>query len=561
MTFIDFNNPPNPLYDSVSRVYKSLSNSKLTNDQLDSCKNDLEFIARFFLCNQQQAAVLAFLLKFSMQTEAPSVTQILKHVGLSAAFSNPVHQVLAPFVERNLIKPQKNIHFHPLCTYKLSRKLLRAFHNMDLTQLEERAVRNTVDLAEKIDLVIQDRSERIVEPEDAIRKIESLFITYNDIPLSEKVIEHRVQGLNLLVLGCFCAKFVTGVDELDFSDLVESLQLNRQTRYQLQCMLREQKGVLFSEGFIERSERDSFIGKAQYKLCFDIQGLFDGFNHYSKSRKQEMAQGFIQVIEPASIAGCALLYNRNEEKMVADLHKILQGDTFEVMKKSMAERGMKGGLTVLFHGEPGTGKTETALQLSRISDRPILQVDASAIRSKWVGETEKNLSTVFREYERITLKSKKTPILLFNEADSLLTIRVQVKERGDHYENAIQSLLLQLLERFDGIFIGTTNLTKNLDGAFHRRMLFKIKFEKPSVEVRTALLEMAFPELSQIERNVIAAAYEMTGSEIMNVKRKAIIEEILQQQASAFQIIDQLCRQELSLDPDSEKNRIGFRRA
>jgi SpoVK/Ycf46/Vps4 family AAA+-type ATPase len=256
-----------------------------------------------------------------------------------------------------------------------------------------------------------------------------------------------------------------------------------------------------------------------------------------------------------------MIYNEREEDQVLNLNKLLRPDLYDLFVQKAKLNEMCSGLTILLYGAPGTGKTETVMQLARSSNRHLLIVDASAIRSKWIGETEKNLKSVFRQYGKACNQFGHTPILLFNEADAILTRRGVVKERGDHYENAIQNLLLQELEQFEGIFIGTTNLSQNLDLAFQRRILFKIHFEKPSSSIRELLFSNAFPFLSKGECNSLASTYNMTGSEIMNVRRKMAINQVLQENMSGLKIVQTLCIEELSMQPEFINNSIGFRRA
>jgi SpoVK/Ycf46/Vps4 family AAA+-type ATPase len=151
--------------------------------------------------------------------------------------------------------------------------------------------------------------------------------------------------------------------------------------------------------------------------------------------------------------------------------------------------------------------------------------------------------------------------LLFNEADAILSKRGTVKDRGDHYENAIQNLLLQQLEDFDGIFMGTTNLSDNLDAAFQRRILFKVHFKKPVDQVRIALFQNAFTEIAAAEMEQFALTYNMTGSEIMNVKKKLTIEEVLNDGVSVVELLHHLCQEELSMQPGQIRKSIGFKRA
>ena len=189
---------------------------------------------------------------------------------------------------------------------------------------------------------------------------------------------------------------------------------------------------------------------------------------------------------------------------------------------------MRKGFACLFYGTPGTGKTETVLQIARKTGRDIMQVDMSQMRDKFVGESEKNVKQIFTRYRRICRESDQTPILLLNEADALLGVRLtNVEHSVDQMENTMQNILLQEMENFDGILIATTNLTQNLDGAFDRRFLYKVEFLKPTPEESRHIWQAMLPEISEEDAWTLAKQYAFSGGQIENIARKQIVNSIL----------------------------------
>ena len=194
----------------------------------------------------------------------------------------------------------------------------------------------------------------------------------------------------------------------------------------------------------------------------------------------------------------------------------------------MKKAGFRCGFTCLFYGAPGTGKTETVLQLARQTGRDILQVDVSKIKSCWVGESEKNIKSLFDSYKDKVKKSEKAPILLFNEADAIIGKRQEGAERAiEKMENSIQNIILQEMENLDGILIATTNLAQNMDKAFERRFLYKIKFEKPTLEARMHIWHEMIPTLSETDIKTLAERYDFSGGQIENIARHYAINGIL----------------------------------
>ena len=167
------------------------------------------------------------------------------------------------------------------------------------------------------------------------------------------------------------------------------------------------------------------------------------------------------------------------------------------------------GISVLFSGHPGVGKTMSGTVLARRLGLDIYEVDLSQVVSKWLGETEKNLSDVFDAAEPGHV------VLLFNEADSLFGKRTtDVKSSNDRYANLETNYLLQRLERFNGLAILTTNLTSAIDQAFKRRFSYDVFFSFPSPDMRAELWRRTLPTRGRsvtIDYEALAESYELSG--------------------------------------------------
>ena len=152
-------------------------------------------------------------------------------------------------------------------------------------------------------------------------------------------------------------------------------------------------------------------------------------------------------------------------------------------------------------------------------------VDVPQIKSKWVGESEKNIKGLFDQYRALVNKASVAPILLFNEADAIIGTRKSgASSAVDKMENTIQNIILQEMETLDGIMIATTNLEENLDPAFERRFLYKLKFVKPDASVRTYIWKSMIPELTEADAQAIASQYDFSGGQIENVARRYTVD-------------------------------------
>lgn len=254
-----------------------------------------------------------------------------------------------------------------------------------------------------------------------------------------------------------------------------------------------------------------------------------------------------------------MIYNLSEQKQVEELSVILSSDRFSEVQSRLRNAGMRTGFCSLFYGSPGTGKTEIVYQIARATGRDILRVDVDKIKSCWVGESEQNMKKLFDRYRNICKDSTLAPILLFNEADAILGIRMEGATRAvDKMENSIQNIILQEMEALDGIMIATTNLTTNLDKAFERRFLYKIQFNRPTVEARAAIWQAMMPSLTENNARTLASQFDLSGGEIENIIRKYTVEVILSGQDSIdLSAIIELCRNDRI--SNSTRVKIGFR--
>ncbi len=183
------------------------------------------------------------------------------------------------------------------------------------------------------------------------------------------------------------------------------------------------------------------------------------------------------------------------------------------------KRKVKPGYRVLFYGPSGTGKTLTAALLGKEFNKDVYRIDLSQIVSKYIGETEKNLESVFRR------AASKNWILFFDEADALFGKRTNVQSSHDKYANQEVSYLLQRIEDYPGLLILASNFKSNLDDAFMRRFHSLIYFPMPSITERLALWQKSMPAglLADVSIDLpeLGRRYEMTGAAILNAVQSA----------------------------------------
>jgi hypothetical protein len=201
-------------------------------------------------------------------------------------------------------------------------------------------------------------------------------------------------------------------------------------------------------------------------------------------------------------------------------HWITHNDT--LLHEWGMKKRIKPGYRALFYGPPGTGKTLTATLLGKYTGKDVFRIDLSRVVSKYIGETEKNLSRLFDRAEN------KNWILFFDEADALFGKRTDIRDAHDKYANQEVAYLLQRIEAYNGLVILATNQRGNIDEAFIRRFQAVIHFPVPGVAERSAIWQKAFPPQITIEDNIhwpeVASRYELTGAGIINVAHFCSVE-------------------------------------
>lgn len=312
----------------------------------------------------------------------------------------------------------------------------------------------------------------------------------------------------------------------------------------------EEKHFLIKNGFLEFSTKGS-ITDAMLSLTQKGLELFlaEDAPLYEKKDEEKM-------IKPESIQKKELFHSLEVQSQLENLTTFLSQTHFQKIQKRLCKKGQCSGVAAILYGESGCGKTESVLQLAKVTGRSILKIDISSVRSCWYGDTEKNIKKIFTSYRTACSRMPVTPILFFNEADAIFSVRRDASLNNTHQiDNTIQNILLEEMENFSGILIATTNLIRNLDSAFSRRFLFKISFDKPSFEAKKSIWLNKLPWLSQ-KNAAVLAEYNLSGGDIDNIDRLIEMHTLTYGHRPNFKEIDELCRN--AKINEEKETRIGF---
>ena len=373
--------------------------------------------------------------------------------------------------------------------------------------------------------------------------------------LSQGLMKAGLSSVDLVVFVHMAYLFVENNDNaINMSDLEDILD-SRNLKSRVKRGLESGEIQLLQQKLIEYNEHNGFGDRYSYRLSENTKREMLG-ELYVPALPEDLTRGLTLYDK---LTEKKMYYNPSEQSKVQQLSSLLEPDNFRSVTERLAAKGMRKGFACLFYGSPGTGKTETVYQIAKATGRNIMQVNIASLKSCWVGESEKNVRAIFDRYRKLVENSEVAPILLFNEADAIIGKRSEQTDRAvDKMENTIQNILLEEIEKLEGILIATTNLATNMDKAFERRFIYKIEFGRPNTEAKAAIWRTMLPSVDDKTIASLAKNYDLSGGQIENIARKHTVEGIL----NGFDTVDDeklhiFCREEAK-GYFTERSKVGF---
>ena len=405
-----------------------------------------------------------------------------------------------------------------------------------------------------------DRLNEIFEEDDINQwdrsdMVRDLVKNNMHLPYCKVMDSYDLCSQDFLLANVFANKLVNEDDDnIGTGDWEDYLHMKSQVRRTLKS-LKDGTSPLIVKGVFEAKSDDGVRDPNYYHFTAAAkEALFPDMEFSSSSSTVDK-----KLTSHTTFAPKQLYYAPHVQSQIDRLTELLQPEQFKHVTERLSENGMRKGFACLFYGSPGTGKTETVNQLARRTGRDVLMVDVTQIKSCWVGESEQNIKALFDRYRKCVKEMEVAPILLFNEADAVLGIRQEGAQKAvDKMENSIQNIILQEMETLEGIMIATTNLTCNLDKAFERRFIYKIEFERPTLEAKQQIWKTMIPALSDELARTLAKDYDLSGGQIENVARKRTVELILSGNEPSEKQIREYCMGEILNSRQEKRAKIGF---
>ncbi len=533
---------------AFTRGDRSVRRKKLTEKGLDDIVQKVKTVAQYLGITPLKAALMVVAFNEKFQDENVSWEDVQRFFNVKSMVMFPLKKYFDQLVEENYLTSSYG---YFSSSYDIAPAIMEAVmtgHKFNPKELKKSPSYDRYKFVDGISDLVSNRCENEISALTLFMKVEILENKHSYLSFVKNIRKLDLDTMDRVIFYQTCNDFISSL-ETGINSLLKDLYDNTSMRFRIAKELIDEKHILQKLDLVELIHNEILLTEKGKKLFLE-----EDFELFTNTKKNNN-----NVLYPEQIKKKELFYDKDLESQLNLFRNNLEQDKFVELQKRLEEKSLSKGVIALFHGLPGTGKTETAMQIAKTTGRAVCHVDIAASKSCWFGESEKLIKAIFTDYAKLCKKESLTPILLFNEADALFSRRKDVNSSNvAQTENAIQNIILEEMEKLDGIMIATTNLTDNLDKAFARRFLFKIKFNQPSIEAKKSIWKSKLEWLDDESCTKLAERYDFTGGEIDNIARKILMEEIINGARPDLAGIEDLCRHE-KLD-DINNNAIGFKK-
>ncbi len=540
---------PKNILECLEYIVELVEDSNIDSAFLEKASAHIKYAARKLKLSPMQVVLLSMFIDNSEDYHI-TLSQIARYAGCRTTKILRLSDDIDVLEAKRYVRASRS---RRSLTYRVPPAVLKALRRNQPYAYEPEPVPDTQAFFDAFDRLMDEKDDDEQTHDSLLASTKEMLENIRNTVFATALRRYGLCDEDMLLLVFMAHLFVENNDDnIGFNDL-DDLFDNDELPTWVKREFRGRRSDLFEKKLIENVNEDGMARSDAFKLTEMAKEELLGELSLAKIGKSDRG-----LVKAESLAAKTLIYNVSEQKQIAELSSILSQERFSDVQSRLRAAGMRPGFCCIFYGSPGTGKTETVYQLARQTGRDIMRVDVDKIKSCWVGESEKNIKALFDRYRNICKQAKLAPILLFNEADAVLGVRMEGAARAvDKMENSIQNIILQEMESLEGIMIATTNLTTNLDKAFERRFLYKIRFDKPSVESRAQIWQTMLKGLTPDDALTLASRFDLSGGEIENIVRKHSVNAILSGSdlVNLPAIIEACSKERLST---SSHSRVGF---
>jgi AAA+ superfamily predicted ATPase len=533
----------------IERVYELAYDCKLEEAFFKKVDTDLSLLSDYFRVNKSQALFISIIFTKNFSRNGVDFEDLIRYFDCSPIKLLYFSDDFKTLTNSRIIKIiKKRFGGEELTVNNLIKEAILQNRNIPEKLTEE--ITDIIELLQKIYSLGVDRESDEKSTIELFAETKELLQTFQDFPLIQKINQFNFQIEDTYFFLYLIWKTILGSESIDIGKAMEVIFDQDKSRVKYMTKLYMGENDLVNLKLVDFVEA-RFFNNTEIKLSELSIALLKENNIAVFSRKKKKGN----VLYPADIPFKELLFCKEDMNQIYTLKDLLQEPKFTETQQRLTNINLPKGINVMLHGLPGTGKTEIVKQLAKESGRALMKVEISQSKSMWFGESEKIIKRIFTDYKAFAEECSTMPILLFNEADAILSKRKETASNVGQTENAIQNILLEELENFEGILIATTNLISNLDKAFERRFLFKIQFQKPALSIKAKIWQSKLKYLTMEESMLLAEKFDFSGGQIENVYRKAEIHEIIKGKSVGFDDLLAFCEEETL---EQQVSKIGF---
>ncbi len=553
------NQETNFVLKSIEKIATTFKDSELSENKkrkfINTLKDDLKVVGSFLHCNEDEAWLFSVMFAMSISGKDTDLDSLTHYLGCNPFLIVGLSPVLESLVNKRLLIKNAGYDMTVIATrFHISSYIFNAI-SLNKPIPKSNHFEDVYEVIEKINEMICDRERNNLSTDELITEVFSLAQKENKFSLLKRLFALELGQDDALLLLYLCYAYANDSNEADIERYVYYVYDSMGSKIRAKKHILSGNSALFEQELVSFVD-DNFYGGRELALTDKaIELLFAEDGGVLEKSKSFQPKNCI-VYTPEQIKPVNLFFNPKEKTQLEVLNKLLDEDNYQKVRQKFIHHGMPSGLTVLFYGSPGTGKTQIAYNLAHQTGRTLLMIDIAAIRDKYVGESEKKIKQIFKTYKQAQEHYPVCPILFFNESDALISKRYEVNSSVDQMNNSMQNILLQELEDFDGILVATSNLNMNLDNAFERRFLYKIAFQNPEENTSFQIWRDKMPEISEEDARILAKEYTLSGGQINNICRKYLLTHILRNETVLIQELKEMCEEEFF--GKSSSKQVGF---
>lgn len=539
----------------VERISSEASKSNL-DFSLIKCTSSVDAVSKFLNISKNQTILFSVIVETSLQriTTLESLSRFFKTSILKVmSILNEMEVLEKKCLVKRKIKSNNGGSSYSNFGFSISYGVIEALRTNDLTKIKKDAQMKLPNLLEYVHNMVEEREDNLMSTKQLEKEIDEI-LAKNAEQYFIKFLNKNLSGtLNKCVVIILAYYRITGREVLELDSIPEAIYDDISNVLEFRRNIINGNNELVKNDIIS-VKASEFSNEEVIHLTSKILNIL--YLDYPELIKNELKGNGL--IDPESISKKRLFFNDELREQVNEFCKILLRSRFNLFKKEAKKSNISHGITAIFHGSPGTGKTEAAYQIAKKVNREIYMVDLSQSKSMWFGESEKQVKKIFDNYRNLTQSTSVEPILFINEADGLFSKRLNIGSGSTNTSqtvNTMQNILLQELENFKGILIATTNLTTNIDKAFERRFLFIIGFPRPDQTTREKIWKNRIPELSPKMAKTLAERFDITGGQIDNQIRKLVLKKVTHKNLNVFDYLTENC---VKINGFNKKRKIGF---